>query len=237
MRQALITGGTRGIGRAIVKRLTREGWRVAFTFREKDGAASSLASETGAIPLKNPALDEAQAGALLDETIMRLGHVDALVLNAGVSHSSLLSEMSLAAWDALMAVNLRSAFLVSRAFIPHMVSRKAGSLLFISSIWGIWGASCEAAYAASKAGLIGLARSLAQELGPSGIRVNALAPGVIRTDMLGDYGQDDLQALAAGTPLGRLGEPGEVAAAAHFLLSDKASYITGQVLGVDGGFM
>ncbi|MDD4080707.1 MAG: 3-oxoacyl-ACP reductase FabG [Eubacteriales bacterium] len=237
MRTALVTGGARGIGRAIVSRLCREGWRVAFTYQSRDDAAQSLHHETGALPIKNPALDEAQAGALYDETLKQLGHVGALVLNAGVSYTGLLSEMSVADWDALIALNLRGAFLVSRAFIPHLVSRKAGSLLFISSIWGIWGASCEAAYATSKAGLIGLAKSLALELGPCGIRVNALAPGVIRTDMLNEYSPDDLHALAARTPLGRLGEPCEVAAAAHFLLSDKASYITGQVLGVDGGFI
>jgi len=237
MRKALITGGGRGIGRAIVTRLAREGWQVAFSYRENEEAASSLARETGAIPFKNPALDENEAEALREAVTSRLGGLDALVLNAGLSYSGLLSEMPPAAYDRLMATNLRSAFLLSRAFIPQMVSQRKGSLLFISSVWGLWGASCEAAYAASKAGLIGLARSLALELGPSGIRVNALAPGVIRTDMLNDYSQADLRALADRSPLGRIGLPQEVAAAAYFLLSENAGYITGQVLGVDGGFM
>ena len=236
MKTALVTGGSRGIGRAIVKRLVQEGWQVAFSYREREEAALGLARETGAIPLKNPALEDVQAEALREDCLGQLHRLDALVINAGLSHTGLLSDMSAAQWDQLMATNLRSAFLVSRAFIPHLVSRQQGAMLFISSIWGLLGASCEAAYAASKAGLIALAQSLAQELGPAGIRVNALAPGVIQTDMLDEYTGEELADLASRCPLGRLGRPEDIAGAAHFLLSDQASYITGQVLEVSGGF-
>jgi len=136
-----------------------------------------------------------------------------------------------------MHTNLRAAFLCARAVLPHMQRQGAGSIVMVSSIWGLRGAACEAAYSASKAGLIGLCQALAREAGPCGIRVNALAPGVIDTDMLSGYTPDELNELRRATPLGRLGTPQDVAAAAYFLCSDEASFITGQVLAVDGGYL
>ena len=140
-------------------------------------------------------------------------------------------------WDELFAVHVRGSFLATRAFLPGMISRQSGSILYISSMWGQVGASCEAAYSACKAALIGLGKAMAKEVGPSGVRVNCLCPGVIQTDMLREYSREDLQVLADDTPLCRLGTPEDIARAAFFLSSKDASFITGQVLGVNGGFV
>ena len=237
MKTVFITGGSRGIGAEMVRTLAAKGWQVAFSYHHAKEQALALQKQTGAIALAGDISQEEQASTLIQEALRQLKHLDAVVFNAGISYSGLLSEMSIPAWDLVMDTNLRGAFIMLRQIIPHMVSRQEGKLLFISSMWGQRGASCEAAYAASKAGLIAYACSLALELGPSGIRVNCLAPGVIKTAMLDGYAQTELDALAEQTPLGRLGTPEEVAAAAWFLCSDDASFITGQTLAVDGGFL
>ena len=178
-----------------------------------------------------------EAGVIDRVTIFLYHRVDALVLSAGVSYTGLLTDMTDAEWHTVMDVNVSGAFYLIRALAPGMVSQRSGSIVTVSSMWGRVGASCEAAYSASKAALIGLTRALAKELGPSGVRANCIAPGVIDTKMMDEHSEETKAILAEETPLGRLGTPQDVAAAAKFLLSDEAAFITGQVLGVDGGYL
>lgn len=236
MQTALITGGSRGIGAAIVRALAAKGWQVVFCYKTSQDAARQLAQETGAIAIRCDVTDSAQVREMVKTAIRQLSHIDLLVNNAGVAWQGLLTDMTDQQWHTVLDTSLTAAFLTCREVLPGMVSRKSGRIINISSIWGRVGASCEAAYSAAKAGLIGLTKALAKEVGPSGITVNCLCPGVIRTDMLACYTEDDLTALADETPLCRLGTPEDVANAVCWLAADEAGFITGQVIGVDGGF-
>lgn len=237
MKTILITGGSRGIGAELVRTFASRGWQVSFTYLHSQESALALSRETGAVAYKCDVRDENAVQQWIQSFLRQFGHIDALIHNAGTSYTGLLQDMSAQAFDDLYAVHLRAAFHCAKYALPGMISQKSGALVFISSMWGQVGASCEAAYSACKAGIIGLGKALAQEVGPSGIRVNCLCPGVIETDMLKCYTQEDLQALKEETPLGRLGQPQDIASAAFFLCSDEAAFITGQVLGVNGGFV
>ena len=237
MQTVLITGGSRGIGAAMARLFSEKGWRVAFTYLNSEEKALALSRETGALALRCDAKSEADTAAMAAQALKQFGHLDALICNAGISYTGLLQDMTADQWDELFAVHVRGSFLATRAFLPGMISRQSGSILYISSMWGQVGASCEAAYSACKAALIGLGKAMAKEVGPSGVRVNCLCPGVIQTDMLREYSREDLQVLADDTPLCRLGTPEDIARAAFFLSSKDASFITGQVLGVNGGFV
>lgn len=237
MQTALVTGGSRGIGAATVRELSKRGWRTAFTYLHSENAAKALAGETGALAIPCDARDEAQTRQMAQTLLREFHRLDALVCNAGTSYTGLLQDMSAAQWDDLFALHVRGAFLTTRAFLSEMISRKTGAIVYVSSMWGQVGGSCEAAYSACKAALIGLGKALAAEVGPSGVRVNCVAPGVIQTDMLSEYTPADLQALADETPLCRLGTPQDVARAVAFLCGQDAAFVTGQVLGVNGGFV
>ena len=239
---ALVTGASRGIGRAIATELARRGWAVAIGYRVRRDKAEELAqqlTEAGcrAMICQADVSRREEVEAMVRRVEENFGPVSLLVNNAGIAGQSLFQELTEERWHEFFSVNVDGAFYASRAVLPHMLHEHTGCIVNISSIWGQRGASCEVAYSAAKAALIGLTRSLAAELAPSHIRVNCVAPGVIRTDMLDELPEELLPQLAEQTPLGRLGTPEDIAAAVAFLADPAAGFITGQVLTCDGGFI
>lgn len=239
---AFVTGGSRGIGRAIVRRLSEEGYAVGINYLQSSGQASDL--EAGLTALGRPALavqgdvaDREAITAAIRRVEEAFGPVTLLVNNAGIARQHQFQDITEEVWRRFFAVNLDGAFHTIQAVLPHMLHEKNGCIVNISSIWGERGASCETVYSATKSAIVGLTKSLAMELAPSRIRVNCVAPGVIRTDMTETLGEETLRDLAEQTPLGRLGTPEDIAAAVAFFASEDASFITGQVLTADGGFI
>lgn len=239
---ALVTGSSRGIGRAVATELARQGWPVCINYLERQDAAEELVRTLRgegheAIAVQADVADRQAVDAMVRQAEEELGPVELLVNNAGVAGQALFQDITDEMWQRYLGVNLGGARNTIQAVLPHMLHEKRGCIINVSSIWGLRGASCEVAYACTKAALIALSRSLALELAPSHIRVNCVAPGVIDTDMVQVLGQETLEELARQTPLGRLGQPEDIAHAVAFLASDRASFITGQVLGADGGFI
>lgn len=235
MKTVLITGGSRGIGRAAVKRFAHGGYQVVFCYHSHKTEAAALLSELSDLPVAG-----VQADVSDPEAVKRLTnglHVDVLVNNAGIAGQKLLCEITPEEWDRMFAVNVRGMYLCARAVLPNMIRRQNGKIINLSSIWGITGASCEAAYSASKAAVIGLTRALAKEVGPSGIQVNCVAPGVVDTEMNQNLTTDDLAALREETPLGRCGTAAEIADVIFYLASPGADFITGQVISPNGGLV
>ena len=237
MKGVLITGGSRGIGRAMVERFAKTGYRVAFTYKSSDDAAEKLSKATGAFAIKADSEKPEEILAAIAKATALLGSIDVLVNNAGVASSGLITDIELREWNRIMSVSVTGAFLYTKGVLPQMINKKQGRIINITSIWGITGASCEVHYSTAKAALIGFTKALAKEVGPSGITVNAIAPGVIDTDMNSSYSEEDIAALCDDTPVGRIGKPNEIASAALFFASEEASFITGDVLNVSGGFV
>lgn len=236
MRKILISGGGRGIGAATVEKFISLGDRVAFLYRSNDESANALSERVGAYAIKADVSDPLDVEDAVKEAIKFLGGIDVLVSNAGISHVAQICDTHNADLRKIIDTNLTGAFCLAREVSRHMVRAHSGRIINVGSVWGKCGASCEVAYSASKAGVRGLTMSLAKELGPSGITVNCVEPGFIKTDMNKCFDSETLASIAEEIPAGRLGEAGEVAELIAFLASDSAAYINGQCIAIDGGW-
>ncbi len=234
---ALITGASRGIGAAIALQLANDGFTVFVNYNSSKEAAEEIANKANGFAIKADVSDSEQVNAMIEAITKQTGGVDVLVNNAGVSVTGLFTDITSEQEQKLWGINVQGVFNCTKAALPYMIHKKYGKIINISSMWGQVGASCEVHYSASKAAVIGFTKALAQELGPSGINVNCVAPGVIMTDMNKEHSQETMEILKEETPLGKIGTPEDIAHAAAFLASDKSDFITGQVLGVNGGFV
>ena len=231
MANVVITGGSRGIGAAAVELFASRGDRVFFLYEKAHEQARAVAEKTGATAICCDVAD----GEAVRNAFLKIGDVDILICNAGIMHFGLLSMMEESQWDRLFDVNVKGIFHCVNAAMPSFLKKQQGCIITVSSMWGQVGASCEAAYSATKGAVIGLTKALAKELGPSGVRVNCVAPGVILTDMCANVEPEILAEMAEETPVGRNGQPEDVAKAFAYLAD--ADFVTGQVIGVNGGFI
>ena len=237
MSNVFIVGGSRGIGAATVRLFRKSGDNVVFTYHRSELEADELRQETGAFPVRCDVKHSDSVKIAVDKAISEMGSIDVLICNAAIADFNLITEITESRWDEIISTNLSGVFYAIRHVLPSMISRKSGCVITVSSMWGEVGASCEVAYSASKAGVIGLTKALAKEVGPSGIRVNCVSPGMIDTDMNRDVDDSAVAEIADDTPLGRVGQAEEVAAVMKYLASDEASFITGQVIPVNGGLI
>lgn len=239
---ALITGASRGIGAATARRLARAGYAVAVNYCSSEDRALALVEELRAeghtaMAVRADVSDPEQVQAMVDNVLDKFCQLDILVCNAGIAQQKLFGDLTDEDWRRMFAVNVDGVFYTIRAALPHFIHRKAGRIVTVSSMWGQIGGSCEVAYSAAKAAVIGLTKALAKEVGPSGITVNCVAPGVIATEMNANLDAEALAALAEETPLGIIGQPEDAAQAIWYLASDDAGFLTGQVLAPNGGLV
>ena len=232
-----ITGGSRGIGASIVRAFRNQGYDVIFTYYKSEQKAIDLAKECKCTYLYCDTSSSESVNKAIDIVISMYGHIDILINNAGIDEFSLVTDITDEMWHKMIDTNLSGAFYACRRVLPSMISKKNGVIINISSMWGQVGASCEVHYSVSKAGLIGLTKALAKEVGPSNIRVNCICPGVIDTDMNAHLSNEDIEMLKTDTPLGKIGKSEDIANTVLFLCEDNASFITGQIIGVNGGYI
>ncbi len=234
---ALVTGGAKGIGSAVVKRLINDGYKVAFTYNNSEEKALKLCADIGVDckAYKLDITDSNSVNSVVSDIEKNFGEIAVLVNNAGVAEQTLFTDITDEMWHRMVETNLSGSFYCSRAVLKYMINRKSGKIINISSIWGETGGSCEVHYSASKAGLIGMTKALAKEVGLSGITVNSVSPGVILTDMTSHFDEETMNSLKEETPLNKIGTPEDVAGAVSFLASKDADFITGQNLSVNGG--
>ena len=235
---AAITGGSRGIGRATVEKFAQEGYNVAFCYEKNEQAARNITERfPDVLAIRADVSKETDVSAFFDKVINKWEKIDCAVACAGISQISLFTDITEQQFDRVCGVNFKGTFLTLRYAARQMIRQKQGSIVTLSSMWGEVGGSCESVYSATKAAVIGLTKALAKELGPSGIRVNCVSPGVIDTDMNGNLSQSDISALCDQTPLCRIGNPGEVADLIYYLCGTNSSFITGQVISAGGGIV
>ena len=236
-RVVLITGGSRGIGAAAARRFAAGGEKVVIHYCRSQERAEALAAEIGGWAVEADVSDPKQVRNMVDNVLDKFCQLDILICNAGIAQQKLFGDLTDQDWRRMFAVNVDGIFYTIRAALPHFIHRKQGRILTLSSMWGQVGGSCEVAYSAAKAAVIGMTKALAKELGPSGITVNCVAPGVIDTEMNANLGLEDLAALAEETPMGVIGKPEDVAEALWYLASPGAKFVTGQVLAPNGGLI
>lgn len=241
-KSVIITGASRGIGRAAALRFSREGYQVVLQYCRSEHAAQTLLEQIRgeggcAVAVRADVSVREDVDRMVAVCVENFGGTGILVNNAGIAQTKLFTDITQQDWDKMLGVNLNGVFYSCQAVLPYMIHEKAGKIINVSSMWGQVGGACEVHYSAAKAAVIGLSKALAKEVAPSGIQVNCVAPGVIRTDMLSDYTDEDLRALEEETPLMRLGTPEDVANAIFFLASPESDFITGQVLAPNGGFV
>lgn len=238
----LITGASRGIGNSIARVFSKNGYNVAINYNKSEKQAMSLLSDLRknngiSIAVKADVSIRSEAEYLVGKTLEQFGHIDVLVNNAGVAQQKIFTEITQDDWKKMFSVNIDGMFNCSQLVLSDMLRRHRGKIINISSIWGITGASCEVHYSASKAAVIGFTKSLAKEVGPSGIQVNCVAPGVIETDMNGNLDDYTIKNIIDETPLERIGLPEDIANSVLFLSGDKSNFITGQIISPNGGFL
>ena len=235
-KKILIIGGSRGIGAEAVRQFSKDN-HVAFTYFKSELQADALRQETGATPIRCDVKFNNSVKVAVDKAFEVLGTIDVLICNAAISDINLITDIGEERWQEVIDTNLNGVFYCINHVLPAMISRKSGSIITVSSMWGQVGASCEVAYSAAKAGVIGLTKALAKEVGPSGVRVNCVAPGMIDTEMNASIDEEVVKGIENETPLGRIGSTDDVVKAMEFLAGDESKFITGQVIGVNGGLI